>query len=189
MSRKKPIPEELAVYEGKLPPPLELAMMADAVGPHDNYKEALRNAGKRYMEAVEFWQAYEKASVEERAMILGDTRTILTAHLTEIAVKVPILAVFPGTLDDFLKRVVKAKKETIADPTKRLRDFFRAQCPPDSDPETYAPEQIQKIKDEGLTKRRWFELGCAYLTWWKQEKSKTASQSGNVPKKKKSTSP
>lgn len=199
MSQKKPIPE-LAVYEGELPTPLELAKIAAAVGPPDNPREAVRNAMRLYLEATEFRQAYEKASPIERASELDDTEAKRAAfislgtaarrkdrlRLQPCEVKVPLPGSFPAKYNDFLALVVRAK--TPSDSEKRLRDFFRSQCPNEQDDLTFAGGQIAELKAKGLNDPQWYAFGCDYLAWWNQEKSTKATHSGKKPKKK-STSP
>ena len=208
MSRKKPIPE-LAVYECDLPPPLELAKMADAIGPLDNYREALRNACKRYMEARQFHDEFKNATLEERALMFDDWKAAgfdaLSAFSPELkGVLCPKR--FPAPFDEFLSLVVGAK--TPADCMKRLRDYLQnefrhlvayRELPAGSkdrllgcyrnccyflglyrkgqDELDFAAKQIERLRAGGLNEDQWDVFGCGYLAWWRQEKSKKASQS------------
>lgn len=125
MSPKKRENPRLVKYDIELPPPLELAKIAAAVGPRDNYKEALRNAGKLYLEACQFHQEFENATLKNRASMFVDWFAIdFDPHsiFRPQSEGLPSPKEFPAPLDEFLRLVVRAK--TPADGVKRLRDYF-----------------------------------------------------------------
>ena len=240
--RRKPIPE-LAVYKTELPPPLELAKLAAAVGPRDNYREAIRNASKLYFEACKFHLEFTNAQPKERALMFDDWKAAEFDAVSAFSPEFKDLHCpkrFPAPFDEFLSRVVAGK--TTADRMKNLRDYFQYEfkllmayralpadpedrpCDlnvgedvivklrsPDSfaranpcyrncnfflsyyhegqDDMDFAAAQLKRLKAEGLNDDQWYALGGDYLAWWRQEKSKKASQSGKKPKKKKSASP
>jgi len=103
--------------------------------------------------------------LENRKMQILKTKEILPDELQgfiDFQNRIP-----PATLGDFLAHVVKGK--TPADSEKRLRDFFRAQCPEGIDSLEFAGEQLGKLKREGFTAANpaaWNYLGRAYRKWW-----------------------
>jgi hypothetical protein len=163
-----------------LPSQQQLAALAAASHIKDPIK-AVEHALAVWQEAGKILAAKEHALVRQRV-----------AH-----VPLPKKG-FPATLEDFLRVVVGAK--TVADETKRLRDFYRETLcghttsplphKPHSaedhdrdggltvDPEQWAADAIQDLRECGFrTEHEWLELAQHYVKWWAGRKSKSAHKS------------
>lgn len=103
----------------------------------------------------------------------------------KVKVEVPSVADFPTflsdlfwprTLDDFLTKIVHAKRKD--DSTARLRLFFRSRCLEETDAGIWAGEQIAALKQKGFEKPSdWNKLHREYLTWWSRQVSAIRSKS------------
>jgi len=141
-------------------------------------------------------------AVEYALTIWREAGRILAANYQALArrglEKIPTPPEFPASLNDFLKLVVGTR--TLADATKRFRDFYRqtlfkfstgprprkrysAEDPdpdggPTIDPERWAEQAIQGWKECGFrTEYEWVELAQQYLAWWQRQKSQHARTS------------
>lgn len=175
--------------ECELPPPLELAKLAAVLHRNENYyfDQAIQKAAQLYRKAVQFHEKFAKATAKEKTVMLADWDT----ELAEIVADeyFPWRKVIPNpehghpaTLNEFLRRVVKAK--TPADCEKNLRDYFRSQCPPGHDDLDFAAQWLAKLKEDGLDDEQWYGLGSSYLSWRKDHVSEQNRKNRQGKRKK-----
>lgn len=165
-------PAELRRYERDLPSVTEFALLAAILGPREEPNEAFARAAKLHSLAAEFHDAYTKSSPEDRAFVCGDSLALSAALDAKLAPSFPKVPPPPKdhfpTYSDFLSRVVKAK--TPADSQKRMRDFFRSECPPGRGADEFALDRIKAWKREGFSSpAKWVKLATDYLFWHRKQ--------------------
>jgi len=180
----------------RLPNWEELARLAAAVSQGMKKKpvEAVAYALELYHETQ---IALERAAIEAGGIPdSGSLDLDLTIEKIETMQRyektVPLPTKFPATLDDFFRLIVKAR--TVADATKRLRDFlcysyFKSGNTQKNDAGAYAANQIQKMKDGDknggyFAQQQWRSFAGHYMDWWKRQRSFKARESARHRKKR-----
>ena len=173
--------------------PEELAKLAAAVSQGKTPAEAVQYALELCRESAE---TMERLAREQGGVPGSGANLFSWGRTTEIVERlenwqknVPKPKKLPATLDEFFRRIVRAK---TPDREKRFRDFLRQvffENGPNS--EQQAAKRTHEIKEADrqggyFTEAKWLEIGGTYLDWWKRQKSSQARSAAKKRRKKQS---